>query len=266
VVIAPSKLTDYLPLFRSQRREEITTQIDMGWVEKIGLLKIDILGLRTLTVVQDTLKMIEEQTGEKIDLNSLELNDPATFEIFANGDTVGIFQFESPGMREYLRKLKPEVIGDIIAMNALYRPGPMEMIDDFINRKHCRVKVKYLNPILEPILEETYGVMVYQEQVMQIASEMGGFTLGAADQLRRAMGKKKKEVMEQQKEKFLAGAAERDAAPNVAKQVYELMAKFAEYGFNKSHAAGYAILAYQTAWQGTLPATVHGRHSDQRDE
>jgi len=248
VVIAPGKLTDYLPLFRSPRRDEITTQFDMSWVEKIGLLKIDILGLRTLTVIQDSLKTIEEQTGEKIDLDSLELNDPATFEVFANGDTVGIFQFESPGMREYLRKLKPEVIGDIIAMNALYRPGPMEMIDDFISRKQGKVKVEYLHKILEPILNETYGVMVYQEQVMQIASEMGGFTLGAADQLRRAMGKKKKDVMEQQKEKFLAGAAKRGVSPNAAGLVYELMAKFAGYGFNKSHAAGYAILAYQTAW------------------
>ncbi len=248
VVIAPGKLTDYLPLFRSPRKDEITTQFDMGGVEKIGLLKIDILGLRTLTVIQDTLKMIEEQTGEKIALDSLELNAPAVFEIFAKGDTVGIFQFESPGMREYLRKLKPEVIGDIIAMNALYRPGPMEMIDDFINGKQGKVKVEYLHEILEPILNETHGVMVYQEQVMQIASEMGGFTLGAADQLRRAMGKKKKEVMEQQKEKFLAGAAKRGVSPNAAEQVYDLMAKFAGYGFNKSHAAGYAILAYQTAW------------------
>lgn len=251
VVIAPGKLTDYLPLFRSPRRDEITTQFDMGWVEKIGLLKIDILGLRTLTVIHDSLKTIEEQTGEKIDLDNLELNDPATFEVFANGDTVGIFQFESPGMREYLRKLKPEVIGDIIAMNALYRPGPMEMIDDFISCKQGKVKVEYLHKILEPILNETYGVMVYQEQVMQIASEMGGFTLGAADQLRRAMGKKKKEVMEQQKEKFLAGAAKRGVSPNAAVLVYELMAKFAGYGFNKSHAAGYAILAYQTAWLKT---------------
>jgi len=248
VVIAPGKLTDYLPLFRSPRKDEITTQFDMSWVEKIGLLKIDILGLRTLTVIQDTLKMIEDQTGEKIDLESLELDDPATFEVFANGDTVGIFQFESPGMREYLRKLKPEVIGDIIAMNALYRPGPMEMIDDFINRKQGKVKPEYHHEILEPILKETYGVMVYQEQVIQIASDMGGFTLGAADQLRRAMGKKKKGGMEQQKEKFLAGAAERGVPTGVAERVYDLMAKFADYGFNKSHAAGYAILAYQTAW------------------
>ena len=151
-------------------------------------------------------------------------------------------------MREYLRKLKPEVIGDIIAMNALYRPGPMEMIDDFINRKQGKVKVEYLHGILEPILKETYGVMVYQEQVIQIASEMGGFTRGAADELRRAMGKKKKEVMEQQKEKFIAGASEREVPLNVGGQVYDLMARFAGYGFNKSHAAGYAILAYQTAW------------------
>ncbi|HUU28517.1 MAG TPA: DNA polymerase III subunit alpha [archaeon] len=250
VVITPTRLTDYLPLFRSTRNDDILTQYDKDWVEKIGLLKIDILGLRTLTVIQDTLRMIEELQGEKIDLDKLELNDPETFSIFANGETVGIFQFESPGMREYLRKLKPENIDDIIAMNALYRPGPLgsEMVEDFIKCKQGQVKVSYHHPILEPILKETYGVIVYQEQVMRIASEMAGFTPGGADHLRRAMGKKKKEVMEQQKERFLAGAAERGVDLNVAEKVYELMAHFAGYGFNKSHSAGYAILAYQTAW------------------
>jgi DNA polymerase III subunit alpha len=248
VVIAPDKLTDYLPLFRSPRKEEITTQYDMGCVEKIGLLKIDVLGLRTLSVIQDALTMIESRTGEKIDIDSIPTQDQDAFGIFSNGETVGIFQFESSGMREYLRKLRPEVIGDIVAMNALYRPGPMEMIDDFIERKHGRVEVKYDHPVLEPILKETYGVMVYQEQVMQIASQMGGFSLGGADILRRAMGKKKVEVMEEQKELFLAGAKEKDIDTKVAGNVFDLMAKFAGYGFNKSHSVSYSVLAYQTAW------------------
>ncbi|MBW7998083.1 MAG: DNA polymerase III subunit alpha [Candidatus Glassbacteria bacterium] len=248
VVIAPGNLTDYLPLFRSPRKDEITTQFDMGGVEKIGLLKIDILGLRTLTVIQDALEMIERHTGEKIDLDAIPLDDRDALEVFAGGETVGIFQFESSGMREYLRKLRPETIGDIVAMNALYRPGPMEMIDDFIDRKHGRIEVRYQHPILEPILKETYGVMVYQEQVMQIASEMGGFSLGGADMLRRAMGKKKAEVMEQQKEKFLDGARKKGIDSKVAETVFDQMAKFAGYGFNKSHSVGYGILAYQTAW------------------
>jgi len=248
VVIAPGRLTDYLPLFRSPRKDEILTQFDMGWVEKIGLLKIDILGLRTLTVIQDTLASIERETGDKIDLDTLPLDDLKTFEVFATGETIGIFQFESSGMRECLRKLKPETVGDIVAMNALYRPGPMDMIDDFIDRKRGRVKVEYLHPILEPILKETYGVMVYQEQVMQIASEMGGFSLGGADMLRRAMGKKIKAEMDRQKARFLAGAKKKGVDPTTAETVYDLIAKFAGYGFNKSHSVGYGILAYQTAW------------------
>ena len=249
VVITPGKLTDYLPLFRTSKNE-IITQYDKIWVEKIGLLKIDILGLRNLTVIMDTLRLIDERRGKKIDFDELPLNDPETFSVFASGDTVGIFQFKSSGIREYLRKLKPESIEDIIAMNALYRPGPLggEMVDDFINRKLGKVEVKYLHPILEPILKETYGVIVYQEQVMQIAAEMAGFSLGSADHLRRAMGKKDPEVMEQQKEKFLGGAAERGVDRKIAENVFELMAKFAGYGFNKSHSTGYAILAYQTAW------------------
>ncbi len=248
VVIAPDKLTDFLPLFRSPRKDEITTQYDMGCVESIGLLKIDVLGLRTLSVIDDALKMIEIRTGEKIDIDTIDHQDEEAFGIFAAGETVGIFQFESSGMREYLRKLKPEVIGDIVAMNALYRPGPMDMIDDFIDRKHGRVEVKYDHPVLEPILKETYGVMVYQEQVMQIASQMGGFSLGGADILRRAMGKKKVEVMEQQKELFLVGAKEKGIDVKVAGNVFDLMAKFAGYGFNKSHSVSYSVVAYQTAW------------------
>jgi len=250
VVIAPGELTDYVPLFRSPRTNEITTQYDMDCVHAIGLLKMDILGLRTLTVIQDSLEMIEQKSGRRIDFDELELNDLKVFEIFQKGETVGIFQFESPGMREYLRKLKPEAIEDIIAMNALYRPGPLgaHMVDDFINRKHGRIKVRYPHPMLENVLKETYGVIVYQEQVMQIASEMAGFTLGEADQLRRAMGKKKKEVMDKQKDNFLEGAAEKNVEKKVAREVFDLMAHFAGYGFNKSHSAGYAILAYQTAY------------------
>ncbi|MCE5270667.1 DNA polymerase III subunit alpha [bacterium] len=250
VVIAPGRLTDYVPLFRSPRTNDITTQYDKDFVEKIGLLKMDFLGLRTLTVIQDALDMIKQNTGVEVDLDALPLDDPATYEIFCNGDTVGIFQFESGGMREYLRKLRPECLDDIIAMNALYRPGPLGsgMVEDFINRKHGDVAVEYLHPVLEPILKETYGVIVYQEQVMRIASEMAGFTLGGADQLRRAMGKKKKEVMDEQKGKFMAGAKEKAIDPRIADKVFELMAHFAGYGFNKSHSAGYAVLAYQTAW------------------
>ena len=250
VVIAPGKLTDYVPLFRSPRTNDITTQYDKDYVEKIGLLKMDFLGLRTLTVIQDALDMIRENTGKEVDLDALPLDDPATYEIFCNGDTVGIFQFESGGMREYLRKLKPACLDDIIAMNALYRPGPLGsgMVEDFINRKHGTVAVEYFHPVLEPILKETYGVIVYQEQVMRIASEMAGFTMGGADQLRRAMGKKKKEVMDEQKDKFMAGAKEKGIEPKIADKVFELMAHFAGYGFNKSHSAGYAVLAYQTAW------------------
>jgi DNA polymerase III subunit alpha len=250
VIIAPGVLTDYVPLFRSTRTNDITSQYDMDCVQAIGLLKMDILGLRTLTVIQDALEMIEQRTGEKINFDQLELDDTETFRIFQVGDTVGIFQFESPGMREYLRKLKPEIIEDIIAMNALYRPGPLgaHMVDDFINRKHGKIKVRYPHPMLENILKETYGVIVYQEQVMQIASEMAGFTLGEADQLRRAMGKKKKEVMDQQKEKFHEGAGKKNVNSKEAAEVFDLMAHFAGYGFNKSHSAGYAILAYQTAY------------------
>ena len=178
------------------------------------------------------------------------MDDPATFEVFCRGDTVGIFQFETSGMREYLRKLKPDCIEDLIAMNALYRPGPLGsgMVDDFIDRKHGKEQIEYPHPLLEPILKETYGVIVYQEQVMKIATDMAGFSLGGADQLRRAMGKKKNEVMAEQKDKFVAGAKAKGIDAKIADEVFDLMAHFAGYGFNKSHSAGYAILAYQTAW------------------
>ncbi len=246
VVITPGELTNYTPLFKSSQGD-VTSQYDMKILEKIGVLKMDFLGLRTLTVIDDTLKLLNNR-GISIDLDSLPLEDPKTFKIFCNGETIGIFQFESSGMRECLRRLKPQRLGDLIAMNALYRPGPMDMIDDFISRKHGETKIEYLHPLLEPILKETYGVMVYQEQVMRVASDLAGFSLGAADLLRRAMGKKKVALMKEQREKFIEGAAQKNLNKTIANEIFDLMAKFAGYGFNKSHAAGYSLVAYQTAY------------------
>ncbi|MBN1350028.1 DNA polymerase III subunit alpha [candidate division KSB1 bacterium] len=246
VVITPGELTNYTPLYKSNTND-ITTQFEMTILEEVGVLKMDFLGLRTLTVISNTLKALEKR-GIKIDLDNLSLDDEETFNIFANGQTIGIFQFESSGMREYLRKLKPKAITDLIAMNALYRPGPMDMIDDFIARSHGEKEIEYMHPLLEPILEETYGIIVYQEQVMRIASELGGFSLGGADLLRRAMGKKKVELMKEQRKKFIKGAAEKDVTEKVANDIFDLMDKFAGYGFNKSHAACYSIVAYQTAY------------------
>jgi DNA polymerase-3 subunit alpha len=246
VVITPEELTKYTPLYKSNTGDVIT-QYDMKSLETVGVLKMDFLGLRTLTVMEKTIKMLKAK-GITLDLDNLPENDPKTLQIFAEGETTAIFQFESTGMREYLKKLKPQSIDDLIAMNALYRPGPMEMIDDFIQRKHGVKKIEYLHPLLEPILKETYGVIVYQEQVMRIASEMAGFTLGGADLLRRAMGKKNAELMAKQRQKFIEGAKAKGVPENVATQVFALMDKFAGYGFNKSHAAGYSVVAYQTAF------------------
>lgn len=246
VIITPAELTNYTPLFKSSQGD-VTTQYDMISAEVIGLLKMDFLGLRTLTVIQNTLNTLNEK-GIQINLDEIPLNDQKTYSIFCNGETIGIFQFESSGMREYLRKLKPQQIEDLIAMNALYRPGPMDMIDDFIQRKHGQKKIEYLHPLLAPILKETYGVIVYQEQVMQIASELAGFSLGKADLLRRAMGKKKAELMQEQRKLFLEGATQNKISTDIANEIFDLMDKFAGYGFNKSHAACYSVVAYQTAY------------------
>jgi DNA polymerase-3 subunit alpha len=246
VVITPTHLNDYVPLFKSSDGD-VTTQFEMKFLEEIGVLKMDFLGLRTLTVIDDTLKDLASK-GIVVDLDKIPTNDPATFEVFAKGNTIGIFQFESSGMQTYLKKLRPTCIADLIAMNALYRPGPMDMIDDFIDRKHGVKKIEYLHPKLEPILKETYGIIVYQEQVMRIASELGGFTLGGADLLRRAMGKKKVELMQQQRKLFVEGALKNNVAEKVANEIFDLMDKFAGYGFNKSHAACYSVVAYQTAY------------------
>jgi DNA polymerase-3 subunit alpha len=247
VVIAPRPLVELIPLYKSNK-EEITTQFSMKDLEAIGLLKMDFLALATLTVIDNTVKRVREEKGIDLDLSSVPLNDPKVFELFAEARTNGIFQFESGGMKAELRRLKPERFEDLIALNALYRPGPMEMIPDFIKRKHGLIEVRYLHPVLEEILRETYGVIVYQEQVMQIASKMAGFSLGEADILRKAMGKKQLAVMTAMRDKFIEGARKNRIPEKTAVQVFDLMEQFAQYGFNKSHSTAYALLAYQTAY------------------
>ncbi len=250
IIITPEETDNYVPLFKT-KEGDIATQWTMGWSEAIGLLKMDFLGLRNLTVIQKAEKLISKRIGKRFSVSEAPIDDPKTFKLFGDGLTVGVFQFESSGMQEYLKKLKPSRIEDLIAMNALYRPGPMSMIDEFIDRKYGRHKIEYLHPKLEPILKETYGIIVYQEQVMRIASDLGGFSLAQADLMRRAMGKKKKEVMEEQRDKFIAGCIENGIDKKTAKEIAELIVKFAQYGFNKSHSAAYAIIAYQTAYLKT---------------
>ena len=252
VLIAPGDITDYVPLYRSSAGEK-TTQWDMKACERVGLLKMDFLGLRTLTVIHDAVKLIEAERGEKIDLAAIPLDDGDTFRLLAAGNTVGVFQLESSGMRDLLVRLQPGAFEDIIAVNALFRPGPLGsgMVDDFIDRKHGRKKITYIDKCLEPILEDTYGVILYQEQVMQIANTMGGFSLAEADNLRRAMGKKKKEVMAESRTRFVDGALEKGFSKAKAVKMFDLMAFFAGYGFNKSHSTAYALLSYQTAYLKT---------------
>ncbi|MCG6925463.1 MAG: DNA polymerase III subunit alpha [Acidobacteria bacterium] len=247
VVIAPEPLTDLVPLFKSNTGD-VTTQFDMKGCERIGLLKMDFLGLRTLTLIDNCVKMVEAQLGVHIDPERIPLDDAKTYELFTRGKTSGLFQFESDGMRDILQRFKPDRLEHLTALNALYRPGPMQMIDDFIRRRHGQRKVTYDHPSMEPILSETYGVMVYQEQVMKIASALAGFSLGEADILRKAMGKKKVEVMAAQMEKFLSGCAANQVPEKKARKVWSVMEQFAGYGFNKSHSAAYAWLAYQTAY------------------
>jgi DNA polymerase-3 subunit alpha len=249
VVIAPRPLTEFAPLYKGQR-DEITTQWGMKEIERIGLLKMDFLGLSTLTLIDDCVTNIAETTGETITLATIPLDDAKTFQLFCDGQALGIFQFESSGMRDILRKAKPQRFDDLIALNALYRPGPLRsgMVDDFIARKHGRVAITYEVPQLEPILRDTYGVMAYQEQVMRVASDLAGFTLGEADLLRKAMGKKNAAVMQAQRQKFVDGAISRGIPDRKAHKIFDLMEFFAGYGFNKSHSTAYAYLAYQTAY------------------
>ncbi len=282
VVVTDQPLVEYLPLYRSTRKEGrngngggpaaagsvsgeeredgrrngeneiIVTQYDMTFVEELGLIKFDFLGLKTLTVINNAVGLINRRRppGERLDINAIPLDDRKTYELLCSGATVGVFQLESSGMQDLLVKLKPGTFEDIIALVALYRPGPIEsgMIDDFIARKHGRQEVTYLLPELEPILKETYGVIVYQEQVMQIAQRLAGYSLGQADILRKAMGKKKAEVMAAQRESFLQGAVGNGVDPGKAEEIFDLMAQFAEYGFNKSHSTAYGYISYQTAY------------------
>ncbi len=253
VVIAPKPLTELVPVTRA-KNDDIVTAYDMKAIEKMGLLKMDFLGLTTLTVIDDALKLIQQTTGKDVDMAMVPLDDVTTYEqVFHRALTSGVFQFESGGMRDVLRRYKPNTVEDLTALNALYRPGPIQggMIDEFIERKWGRRAVAYELPELEPILSETLGVMLYQEQVMQISNRLAGFSLSQADMLRRAMGKKDVAEMAKQKIKFMEGAAENKHPKAIAGNIFDLMAKFAEYGFNKSHSAAYALLAYHTAWLKT---------------
>ena len=250
VLIAPGKLTDFCPLYaQNGQAEAAVSQFDKDDVEAIGLVKFDFLGLTTLTILSLTLEYVKRlDPGFSRTLETLPLDDAKTYEVFKRADTAAIFQFESRGMRELLKRARPDRLEDLIALNALYRPGPMDLIPDFIERKHGRQRVEYLHPTIEPILSETYGIMVYQEQVMRIAQVVGGYSLGSADLLRRAMGKKKPEEMAKQRSIFVDGAKAKGVAENVATELFDLMEKFAGYGFNKSHSAAYALVAYQTAY------------------
>ncbi|MFZ3034458.1 MAG: DNA polymerase III subunit alpha [Parvibaculum sp.] len=247
VVIGDRALDELVPLYRDPRSTMPVTQFNMKWVEPAGLVKFDFLGLKTLTVLNEAVKMIAKR-GVEVDLLALPFQDEKTFAMLARAETVGVFQLESSGMRDVLRKLEADRFEDIIALVALYRPGPMDNIPSYIERKHGREKPDYLHPLLEPVLTETYGVIIYQEQVMQIAQILASYSLGEADLLRRAMGKKIKAEMDAQKERFVTGALAKEVDKKQAAQIFELVDKFAGYGFNKSHAAAYALVAYQTAW------------------
>ncbi len=252
VVISDRPMVEYLPLTKGQNKETIT-QFDMKCVEKAGLIKFDFLGLKTLTVIDTALRLIREHYNQEVDISRIPLDDPETYRLLASGDTTGVFQLESSGMKDLLRRMRPTGFTDMIALVALYRPGPLEsgMVDQFVRAKHGEIEVKYLLPELEPILKETYGVIVYQEQVMKIAQVLAGYSLGEGDLLRRAMGKKKPEEMAAQKDRFLSGARAKNIPEDKAKTIFDLMEKFAGYGFNKSHSAAYAFIAYQTAWLKT---------------
>lgn len=250
VIIAPGNVVEWAPLYKASNSDvgNIMTQFDMNFVEEVGLIKMDFLGLRTLTVLQEAIRLISENHNVDIDLWALKDGDEKTYELFSKGETTNVFQFESQGMQDYLRKLRATRIEDLIAMAALYRPGPMNNIDSFIHRKHGKEEISYPHPMLKDVLDVTYGIIVYQEQVMRIAQMMGGFTLGQADMVRKAMGKKLFDKMEELKIKFLEGAEKKGIEKKTAEAVWGLMAKFAEYGFNKAHATVYAHVSYQAAF------------------
>ncbi len=248
VVISDEPLMERVPLYKDPKRPELITGYAMGPIEKLGLLKMDFLGLKTLTVITDALRLIKESRGVSLDADALPLDDAGTYQLLTEARTFGVFQLESAGMRDALKRLKPQRIEDIIAMVALYRPGPMDLIEDFVNRKHGRAAIAYEHPLMESHLQETYGIMIYQEQVMKLAADLAGFSLGEADTLRKAMGKKDRELMAQQREKFVSGCKANKIDVRKAERIWDLIEKFAGYGFNKSHAACYGVVAYQTAY------------------
>ncbi len=247
VVIAAEPLVNHVPLYKPAENT-VVTQFPMGTIEDLGLLKMDFLGLKTLTIIGEALENIEKKHGVQIRIEDIPLDDRVTFEVLSRGETTGVFQLESPGMRSVLRELVPNKFEDIIAVVALYRPGPMEQIPTFIKSKHGLEAISYAHPDLEPVLKETYGVIVYQEQIMEIAARIAGFSLGQADLLRRAIGKKKKEILDEQKEQFVEGCVNKGYSKELGVLIYDLILKFASYGFNKSHAAAYALIAYQTGY------------------
>ena len=247
VVIAPGKLIDYVPLYKSPQTE-VATQYNMKDLEAVGLLKMDFLGLRTLSIIDRTLDLIQQNYDVQIDIDHVDLEDAKTYQLLGEGKTTAIFQFEAPAMQKALRELKPTSIYDLIAMNALNRPGPMANIPEYIARKHGKSPVTYLHPVMEKTLKETYGIIIYQEQVMQLARDIAGFSLAQADLMRRAMGKKDAALMEKQRSAFIEGAVKNGFDRKLAEEIFELIERFAQYGFNKSHSAAYAYLAYQTAW------------------
>ncbi len=253
VVIAPDNISEFVPLYVEPGMSQPVTQYDKDDLEAIGLVKFDFLGLRTLTVIHNAVKLVNEHRAEPLVIEQLALDDKPTFELIKSGRTTGVFQLESRGMKEIITRLLPDRFEDLVALVALFRPGPLQsgMVDDFINRKHGRERIEYPHPSLSEILEPTYGVILYQEQVMQIAQVLSGYTLGAADLLRRAMGKKKPEEMAKQREVFVDGATANQVPPEVSGMIFDLVEKFAGYGFNKSHSAAYALLTYQTAWLKT---------------
>jgi DNA polymerase-3 subunit alpha len=249
MVITPTPLVNHIPLYRSNKGE-ITSQYDMKSIEAVGLLKIDLLGLRTLTVIEKAIQMVERNHGVRIEVDRIPVDDDRTFKLLREGRTVGVFQLESAGMRELLKNLQPGCFHDIVAVNALYRPGPLgsDMLSYFCDCKHGKKKITYSHPLLEPILKETYGVILYQEQVMEIASRLAGFSMGEADLLRKAMGKKSQKVMAEQRKKFMSGAKKAEIPKQTAVKIFNQMEKFAGYGFNKSHSAAYALISVRTAY------------------
>jgi len=253
VIIAPGSVQNYIPIAKTKGRDAKSEEVQIsqyagGWVERFGLLKMDLLGLSTLTILKDTCTLIKQSRNEDLDLYAIPLDDEKTYRIFQRGDTTGIFQFDGAGMRRWLTKLKPTCFDDLIAMNALFRPGPMDLIPSYIARKHDQEEVSFPHEILVPVLAPTYGIPVYQEQVMQMAQVMGGYTLGGADVLRRAMGKKKVKVMNEQRDIFVGGAEKLGIDKKAANDTFDMMARFAGYGFNKSQSTAYSLLAYQTAY------------------